>query len=784
MVQRRKAHLFVVSVLLASTFIAAQPPSVAVGAPMPLLPIVAGGDRHSLILRSDGILWTFGENFSGQLGTTVNNGNEDPNPVPTQVLTGVKALAAGAYHSMALKVDGTLWTFGDNSCGQLGRATNSGNGNPNPVPTQVMTNVVAIAAGSFHSMALTSDGHLWTFGCNAEGELGTLLNSGTDTPTPTPQDVLSGVGVIAAGAFHSLALKTNNTLWAFGLNQDGQLGDTLTAGDIGDNPIPVQVRTGIATIAAGGFHSLAVTTIGDLLTFGYNYFGELGTTDDNEVPDPPPHATSTSVLSGVAAVAAGTYHSMALKTDGTLWTFGFNFDGELGRLTGINTFSAFPTPTQVLTDVDEIGAGAYHSLVFNNSGELLTFGLNQYGQLGVGTNSGVDLANPDPLTVISPELVPLVPQRLLDSRSPGGTTVDGLFQAIGLRDAGTTTQLQITGRGGVAPVAGAVVLNVTVTGAQAGGYVTVYPCGAPLPNTSNLNYVAGDTIPNLVIAQVGAGGKVCLFTSAATQLIADVTGFFPILPTFESVVPGRLLDTRSPGSATVDGTFQGIGLRAAGSTTQLQVTGRGGVDADAEAVVLNVTVTGAQASGYVTVYPCGSALPNASNINFVAGATIANLVISKIGTGGTVCIFTSAATQLIADVGGFYPNGSSFESLVPGRLLDSRSPGSATVDGQFQGIGLRAAGSTTQLQVTNRGGVPADGGTAVLNITVTGAQGAGFITVYPCGSPQPNASNLNYGVGVTIANLVISKIGTGGNVCIFTSAATHLIADVDGYYSA
>lgn len=277
----------------------------------------------------------------------------------------------------------------------------------------------------------------------------------------------------------------------------------------------------------------------------------------------------------------------------------------------------------------------------------------------------------------------MVPKRLLDSRSPGGTTADGLFQAIGLRGAGSITQLQVTGRGGVAPIAGAVVLNVTVTGAHAGGYVTVYPCGTTLPDASNLNYLAGDTIANLVISRVGANGKVCLFTYAAIDLIADVTGFYPIVPTFQSVVPARLLDSRSPGSATVDGTFQAIGIRGTGSTTQLQVTGRDGIDADAEAVVLNVTVTGAQNAGYVTVYPCGTTQPNASNVNFVAGVTVPNLVISKIGAGGKVCIFTSATTHLIADVSGFYRAGLSFEPLEPKRLMDSRSPGSATVDGQF-----------------------------------------------------------------------------------------------------
>ncbi len=576
-----------------------------------------------------------------------------------------------------------------------------------------------------------------------------------------------------------MALKTDGTLWTFGYNLDGELGTTANEDP---NPTPTQILTGIKAIDAGDYHSLAITDDGGLKTFGWNLYGQLGTATNSGANNPNP--TPTQVLTGVSDVAGGGLHTMALKDDGTLWTFGYNFDGELGHTTNVGTEDPNPTPTQVLTDVDEIAAGAYHSLVFTDDGELLTFGWNGYGQLGVATNSGEDLANPTPLTVIPPQFVPLVPRRLLDTRTPGGQTIDGLFQAIGLRTAGSVTQLQVTGRGGVAPVAGAVVLNVTVTAAQGAGYVTAYPCGLPRPNTSNLNYLAGNTIPNLVISQVGVDGKVCLFTTAATHLIADVTGFYPILPTFEPVAPGRLMDSRSPGSETVDGLFEGIGFRNAGSTTELQVTGRDGIPGDAAAVVLNVTATKAQGVGFATVYPCGSPLPNASNLNFLAGSTIPNLVITKIGTDGKVCIYTSAKTHLIADVTGFYPDGSSFMSLVPKRLMDTRNPGSPTVDGLFQGIGIRGAGSTTQLQVTGRGEVPANAGTAVLNITVTAATGAGYVTVYPCGSPLPNASNLNYVVGSTIPNLVITKIGAGGKVCIFTSAGTQLIADVDGYYAA
>ncbi len=177
--------------------------------------------------------------------------------------------------------------------------------------------------------------------------------------------------------------------------------------------------------------------------------------------------------------------------------------------------------------------------------------------------------------------------------------------------------------------------------------------------------------------------------------------------------------------STVDGQFAGIGVRAANSITELQVGGRGGVPADAEAVVLNVTVTGAQGSGFITVFPCGEALPTASNLNFVAGDTVPNAVVVKLGAGGKVCLFAAeSATHLIADVNGYFPAGSGFEPLTPGRLMDSRA-GQSTVDGQFAGIGVRAANSVTELQVGGRGGVPADAAAVVLNVTVTGAAGLG-----------------------------------------------------------
>jgi hypothetical protein len=375
--------------------------------------------------------------------------------------------------------------------------------------------------------------------------------------------------------------------------------------------------------------------------------------------------------------------------------------------------------------------------------------------------------------------VALSPVRLLDTRGDG-VTVDGGFARGGLRSAGSTLELQVTGRGGVPSTALAVVLNVTATGAQSNGFVTVFPCGGTRPNASNLNVQPGVSVPNLVIAKVGSGGKVCVYTHAAMHLIADVNGFVPAGSPYVPLVPARLLDTRGDG-VTVDGKFARGGIRAAGSTLELPVAGRGGVPADGRAVVLNVTAAGAQGNGFVTVFPCGTTRPNASSVNFRPGVAVPNAVVAKVGSGGKVCVYTHQATELIVDVNGHHPPASVFTSLSPARLLDTRGDG-VTVDATFQRGGIRPAGSTLALQVTGRGGVPAGASAVVLNVTATGAQANGFVTVFPCGTTRPNASNVNFRPGISIPNAVIAKIGTSGQVCLYTHQATQLVVDVNGYH--
>jgi hypothetical protein len=249
------------------------------------------------------------------------------------------------------------------------------------------------------------------------------------------------------------------------------------------------------------------------------------------------------------------------------------------------------------------------------------------------------------------------------------------------------------------------------------------------------------------------------------------------VPFIVSLTPARLLDTRD-GAATFDGAFAGGGPRPARSTIELDVTNRGGVPATGvDAVVLNVAAIAPDGWGFVTIYPCGT-VPNASAINHLT-TDIANEVIAKVSPRGTVCIDTYTTTHLLTDVVGYIPTGSDYRSLTPARLLDTRD-GAATFDGAFAGGGPRPARSTIELDVTNRGGVPATGVDAVvLNVAAIAPDGWGFVTIYPCGT-VPNASAINH-LTTDIANEVIAKVSPRGTVCIDTYTTTHLLTDVVGY---
>jgi hypothetical protein len=376
---------------------------------------------------------------------------------------------------------------------------------------------------------------------------------------------------------------------------------------------------------------------------------------------------------------------------------------------------------------------------------------------------------------------PVTPARLLDTRA-GGTTVDGLSQGGGPKAADSTTTVKVAGRANVPGDAAAGVLNLAVTDTSAPGFLTVFPCGASMPLVSNLNWgKKSETIANQATIKLSASGDVCIYTSSATQIFVDITGYFPPGSVYTAVTPARVLDSRAAG-VTSDGQSQGGGPLAANSTTTLPIAGRAGVPSGAEAVVVNLTVTESTAGGFLTAFPCGTTRPVASNLNHAAGQTIAAQAVVTVPAGGSICIYTFKATQLIVDVNGFFPAGSKLTPLSPARLLDTRSGGS-TIDGTGVGAGVRPAQTTTTVRVRGRGGVPAGAASAILTVTVVDAVEGGFLTVFTCGSARPNASNLNYAAGQTIANQVTLRLSpTTGDICIYNFGATQILADVAGSF--
>lgn len=292
------------------------------------------------------------------------------------------------------------------------------------------------------------------------------------------------------------------------------------------------------------------------------------------------------------------------------------------------------------------------------------------------------------------------------------------------------------------PIGGIPALNVTAVRPASDGFVTVYPCDRSRPTASNLNFRAGATTAAAVLVRPSASGEVCVYSSAATDLVVDTFG--SLGPGFAPAdAPRRLLDTR--GSARV----------GADEVIELAVP-------DATAVAINVTAVRPTSSGFLTVFPCLEKMPTASNLNFRAGENTANLAVVAPGAAARVCIYSSSDTDLVVDLAGAL--GPAFVPQVPpSRLVDTRS--------------ARPIGSGEVLEVPLGDAIG-----VVVNVAAVRPTSDGFVTVFPCGEERPMASNLNYRAAVNTANLVFTRPGVGGRVCVTTSTATHLVVDLAGAF--
>ena len=398
---------------------------------------------------------------------------------------------------------------------------------------------------------------------------------------------------------------------------------------------------------------------------------------------------------------------------------------------------------------------------------------------------------------------PLNPTRLLDTRTGVGINSGAMRPGDGRlgdpnpvnRRAETRNhEVKVTGVAGI-PASGvsAVLLNVTAVAPPSWGFVSVAPrppavgdifndqaTYSGFPSTSNLNLTGGETVPNLVLARVGAGGTI-RFTYAgfgSMHVIADVAGWFDtgapgVLQGglgFTGVAPARLLDTRS-------GIGDKIGRFRSGDDRALKVTGVAGVPVDAQSVVVNITSGSPSRVGYVTAYPDGQARPNASNLNVNAGQTRSNLAGVKGGANGMNRLAAlETDTDLVVDVFGYYSaGGGATTTITPVRVVDSR-------------IGLGTAGrafgphEARDVQVAGVSVIPGNATAVVLNVTAVDTSSWGWLTVWPAGQRQPASSNLNWDAGRFVPNLVIVAVGANGSVSIYNdNGNANILVDVLGY---
>lgn len=372
---------------------------------------IAGGNGHTLVLMGDGTVKAFGSNLYGQLGLNVNSGTSTPITEPTTIpgLAGVKQVATGYYHSLVLMEDGTVKSFGQNWYGQLGRGVNIRTGNPNLIPTEIagLSNVTQITVGSYHSIALLDDGTVVGFGYNKNGQLGTSTAYGGDYSSYTPNIIpgLEGVKQVSAGlgGAHTLALLEDGTVKALGQNYFGELGILETSGGSYPNPHPTTIPNlnNVKQVEAGAGTSFAVLGDGTVKSFGLNFDGALGVDKNSGTNTPNPSPALIGGVAGVDRVATNGSGTIMMMGDGTVKSFGSNRYGQLGTTEGNGSSSPNPTPTELveLSGAKQVWGGLHYTFVMFGDGTIGAFGYNNNGQLGTDVNVGTENANPMPIII-------------------------------------------------------------------------------------------------------------------------------------------------------------------------------------------------------------------------------------------------------------------------------------------------------------------------------------------------------------------------------------------------
>ena len=702
---------------------------------------IAAGAQTTAFIDSSYKVMMLGSDFYGELGPSAVLGARTASPVPVGFNQPVWAVASGSFHTLALLDTGAVYAWGNDQYGQIGDRPTLGTTGANVAPTRVATDVTAIAGGGNHSMLLGKDGRVRTMGQNNFGQLGRPDNAGTNVPNPAVAvvDGLTDVVSIAAGSSHSVALRRDGTVWTFGDNTFGQLG-WGNAGAYSATVGQVQGLTDVVAIAAGFVHNLALRRDGTVWSWGRNIWGQLGRPTSFQTDAPNLTPVAISGLTGITQIAAGSSHSLALRSDGRILSWGSNLVGQLGIAGDAGVSVGFPVPREVPAPnpVIAISSGSSHSIAVQSDGSIWAWGWNIGGQVGAPATNN-DQPFPTPVKI----------QGTAQTQAPRS------------RPLGDSITRVATGAG----AGSAALVNLTMTSAANAGYITADKCSAITTGAqtkSNGNHAAVDSIANLSVVPVDNDGTFCIYNEQQVHLIADLQGVFSPggALRFDPVPPARLLDTRAATPPT--GIF---------SISRVQTPYAGSV-----AALVNLTmVAGPLYSGYITADKCSTlqAGPQSkSNGNFSRNTVIANLAVVALDPDGSFCVLSDAPVDRIVDIQGvFSPLAQTrLTALAPSRVLDTRATGPA------------GANTLTRVDTARAGAA-----SVLVNLTMTGGTETGYVTADKCSaltSGEQTKSNGNFQPARDIANLSVVPVDSDGSFCIYASATTHLIVDVQGTFSA
>ena len=640
----------------------------------------AGGSIHKVVRGTSVVALVLGAVAVGSLAAGADQARQH-----AQIRTARQNLAVTSDSPTPLS---SAFDWGANESGQLGNGSTSDAPSPVGALLPAGTSVSAVAAGADFTLAVTTSGSVYAWGADDSGQLGNGTTTSHPTPNPVAVSMPAGTTItaVAAGSAQSLALTTSGTVLAWGSNLYGQLGDGTTTDRT--VPVPVDLPSGtlVTAVAAGATTSYALTSSGSLYAWGANYNGQLGDGTTDPLANATPVAVNLPKGTTATSIAAGASFGLAVTGSGSMLAWGSNFAGQLGD--GMITDSDVPVAVSLTPGitVSQVVAGAYHALALTSAGGVLAWGSNGFGQLGDGSTANSD----------TPVAVDLPPDAQAQLAAGSGQSVVATDEGVYAWGDNALGQLG--------------------TGTAGGQQDTPVPIRLPQPIT---------------LVSLGTGAE-----AQSTVAIGSV--------------PAPTLQTISPAQGPTSG----------GNT---------------------VTLAGAAFLGPATVDFGGVA---ATHVTVVSPGQITTVVPPGSGS-AAVTVKTPVGPSCCQSTAYTYVGPNPYVPVPPVRVLDTRPAPSGPIG--VPTAGPLGPGGTVTLDLADiADGVPRDATAVVLNVTVTGPTTDSFLTVYPGGETEPPTSNLNFGAGQTVANLVEVALGaagpSSGEIQLTNySGSTNVVADLEGY---